>query len=128
LEDKIEWTALKEAAYNEVREEAITLEDHIMAIGLEYVDLNKEQNAIFKQLKEIQKGGGMSFWLKPILHPERPPCDGPTMIVIKSCGLCGQWYHCWDITMTFCLHTYHPTCLGEHLKTNKCKVCNQRYT
>jgi hypothetical protein len=51
LEDKIEWIALKEAAYNEVREEAITLEDHIMAIGLEYVDLNKEQNAIFKQLK-----------------------------------------------------------------------------
>ncbi len=61
MEDKIEWTALKEAAYNEVREEAITLEDHIMAIGLEYVDLDKEQNAIFEQLKEMQKGGGMSI-------------------------------------------------------------------
>jgi hypothetical protein len=24
------------------------------------------------------------------------------------------------------LHTYHPTCLSEHLKmNNRCKVCNQ---
>jgi hypothetical protein len=61
LEDKIEWATLREATYNEAREEVITLEDHIMAIGLEYVDLDKEQNAIFEQLKEMQKGGGMSI-------------------------------------------------------------------
>jgi hypothetical protein len=118
--------ALGEAAYNEAREEAITLEDRIVVIGLEYADLDKEQNAICEQLKEMQKGGSMSFWPKPILHPDRPPCNGPTMIVIKSCGLCGQWYHCWDIVVTSCLHTYHPTCLSEHLKmNNRCKVCNQ---
>lgn len=69
----------------------------------------------------------MSFWLTPTFHPNRPPCNGPTMIVIKSYGLCGQWYHCWDIIMTSCLHTYHPTCLGEHLKmNNRCKVYNQK--
>ncbi len=75
----------------------------------------------------MEKGGGMSFCLKPILHLARPPCDGPTMIVIKSHGLCGQWYHYWNIIMTSCLHTYHPTCLGEHLNMdNICKVYNQK--
>jgi hypothetical protein len=80
--------------YNEAKEEAITLEDHILVVGLKYADLNKEQNVIFELLKEMEKGGGMSFCLKPILHLDRPPCNGPTMIVIKSHGLCGQWYHC----------------------------------
>jgi hypothetical protein len=38
-----------------------------------------------------------------------------------------QWYHYGDIVITFCMHTYHLTCLKEHLKTNnKCKVCHQR--
>jgi hypothetical protein len=66
--------------------------------------------------------------LLPILNPDGPPCDGPSMVLIKGCGLCGQWYHCFDVVVTSYLHTYHPTCLGEHLKIhNKCKVCNQRF-
>jgi hypothetical protein len=73
------------------------------------------------------KGGGMSFWHKCILHPNKPLCDAPNMIIMKSCGVCGQSYHCFDIAMTSCLHTYHSYRLGQHLKThNKCKVCNQR--
>jgi hypothetical protein len=32
--------------YNEAREEAITLEDHILATGLKYADLDKEQKEI----------------------------------------------------------------------------------
>jgi hypothetical protein len=69
----------------------------------------------------------MSLWPKPIIHLDRPQVDNPNMIIINKCGICGQWYHCFDIAMTNYLHTYHPTCLGEHLKTNnKCKVCNQR--
>jgi hypothetical protein len=75
----------------------------------------------------MQKGGGMSLWLKPILHPDRPLCDAPNMIIMKPCGVCGQSYHCFDIVVTSFLHMYQPSCLGQHLKThNKCKVCNQR--
>jgi hypothetical protein len=48
------------------------LEDYILAIGLEYAYLEKEQNEIFEQLKEMQKGGGMSFWPKRILQLDRP--------------------------------------------------------
>jgi len=88
------------------------------------MDLEKEQIAISMQLQEMQMGGGMSIWPKHILHPSRPPCDTTNMIIIKACGLCKSWYHCYDIVVTSCLHTYHLTCLGEHLKTNNnCKVC-----
>jgi len=74
----------------------------------------------------MTKGGRMHFWPIPILNLDIPSCVGPSMVIIKRCGLCGQWYHCFDVVVTSCLHTYHPTCLGEHLKThNKCKVCNQ---
>jgi hypothetical protein len=52
------------------------------------MDLEKEQIAISTQLQEMQMGGGMSIWLKPILHPSRPPCDVANMIIIKACGLC----------------------------------------
>jgi hypothetical protein len=91
------------------------------------MDLKREQIAISTQLQEMQMGGGMSIWPKPILHPSRPPCDVANMITIKACGLCQWWYHCYDIAVTSCLHTYHLTCLGEHLKTNNnCKVCNQQ--
>jgi hypothetical protein len=42
LEDKIKRATLGEASYNEIKEEAITLEDHIVATHLGYEDLNKE--------------------------------------------------------------------------------------
>jgi hypothetical protein len=34
----------------------------------------------------MQKGGGMSFWPKPILHPNRPQGDDLNMIIINKCG------------------------------------------
>jgi hypothetical protein len=52
------------------------------------MDLEKEQIAIFMQLQEMQMGGGMSIWPKPLLHLNRPPCDVANMIIIKACGLC----------------------------------------
>jgi hypothetical protein len=36
----------------------------------------------------MQKGGGMSFWPKLILHLDRPLCDAPNMIIMKTCGVC----------------------------------------
>jgi hypothetical protein len=48
----------------------------------------------------------MSLWPKPILHPNKPLCDAPNMIVMKPCGVCGQSYHCFDIAMTSYMPTY----------------------
>jgi hypothetical protein len=116
---------LGEPTYNETRAKAINLENHIVVVGLEFLDLDREQNGITEQLKEMQKGVGMYLWPKLIFHLDKPPCDVPNMIIMKPYGLCQQWYHCFDIIVTSCLHTYHPGCLGKHLKTNnRCKVCN----
>lgn len=88
--------------------------------------INK-QNAMANQVVEMHKGGGLSFWPKPILHPACPPTSKNSIAVnVRPCGFCNQGYHCSNITMTSCKHTYHTICLGEFLKLqNKCVVCDQ---
>lgn len=71
--------------------------------------------------------GGVFFWPNPILHlaPHfASNCIG--FITIQSCGFCNRSYHCHDIVVTSCKHTFHPFCLREFLKgTNKCIICGQ---
>ncbi len=76
-----------------------------------------------KWLKCI-KGNGLSFWPKPILHPIWPPTSENSIVInVRPCGFCNQGYHCWDIAMTSCKHTYHPFYLGEIIKLqNTCLV------
>jgi hypothetical protein len=127
FEDKFKQAIMGEIAYNETQGETCDLENSIPIGELELRNLERDYSIISQKLAKLQKGGGMSFWPKPIQHLDMPLCDAPNMIIIKTCGLCGQWYHYFDIVVTSCLHTYHPTCLNKHLKTNnKCKVCNQR--
>jgi len=64
LDDKIEQATLGEPTYNETKAKAINLENHIVVAGLEFLDLNMEQNGIIKQLKEMQKGACMYLWPK----------------------------------------------------------------
>ncbi len=86
---KIEQAQLGETTYNEPQVEVETLESSIAMDELELIELANEQNAISKELHEMQKAGGMSFQPKPILHPNRPLCDAPNMIIMKPCGVCG---------------------------------------
>jgi hypothetical protein len=126
LEDKVKQATMVEVAYNDAQMEVVNLQNNVAIANSKLTSLEKEEAKISQQLLQMQKGGDMSLWPKPILHRDRPQGDNPNMIIIKKCGICGQWYHCFDVAMTSCLHTYHPTCLGEHPKTNKkCKVCNQ---
>jgi hypothetical protein len=123
FDDKIKQASLGDATYNQAHGESQFLEESIAFVELELRDLEKDQSAISKQLVEMQNGGRLSFWPKLILHLNRPINDRTSMIIIKACGLCGQWYHCGDIVVTSYLHTFHSTCFGEHLKTNnKCKT------
>jgi hypothetical protein len=67
---------------------------------------------------------GRSFWPKPIVHPIMN--DDSTYITMKPCGFCNRSYHCYDVAMTSCKHTFHLICLGEMLKiSNKCSICAQ---
>jgi hypothetical protein len=48
LDDKIECATLGEATYNEAKTKSINLENCIVIIGLEFSNLDKEQNGIAK--------------------------------------------------------------------------------
>jgi hypothetical protein len=49
-----------------------------------------------------------------------------TYILVKPYGFCNRGYHCHDIVVASCKHTFHPFCLGELLRVNnKCFVCAQ---
>jgi len=47
------------------------LQNDVSAADLELADLEWEEMAISTQLLQMQKGGGMSIWPKPIQHPNR---------------------------------------------------------
>jgi hypothetical protein len=34
---------------------------------------------------------------------------------MKVCGFCAQGFHCLDVVITSCKHTFHPFCLIEVL-------------
>jgi hypothetical protein len=82
IEDKVKQSSLGEVAYNQAHGESQFLEESIALVELELIDLKKDKSAIFKQLAKMRKDGGMSFWLKPILYPDRPIDDGTSMIII----------------------------------------------
>jgi phage-related minor tail protein len=52
---------LGEVAYNEAQVEVDTLDNSIAMAKLELTKLANEQKAMFEELHEMQKAGGMSF-------------------------------------------------------------------
>jgi hypothetical protein len=75
----------------------------------------------------MKKMSGSSFWPKPIIHPSgQGGNDNPMYIVIKPYGFCFRVFHCKDVAITSCKHTYYPFYLGELLReNNNCSVCGQ---
>jgi hypothetical protein len=68
----------------------------------------------------------MVFKLMPILHSDKPfEESGRVFIIFKTCGYCNHGFHCIDVVVTTCKHTFHPFCLDAMLKDfNKCGVWN----
>jgi hypothetical protein len=78
----------------------------------------------------MTKGMGMTFKPKPILQFEEPMDEEnrKVVIIVKPCGLCNHTFHCMDVVVTPCKHTFHPFCLGVMLKkSSKCIVCNVKF-
>jgi hypothetical protein len=64
-------------------------------------------------------GRGMAFKPKPIVHFEELLKDsGRTFIIVKPCGFYNQGFHCMEVAVTSCEHTFHPFYLGVMLKEN----------
>jgi hypothetical protein len=75
-----------------------------------------EQGSICFQLQAMKKGRGMTFSPSPIFHPKKLADDhGRPVIIVQPCGSYNQSYHCDDIAVTSCKHTFHPFYLGAML-------------
>ncbi len=61
LEDKIKWSTMGEATYNEAQLEHIKLQHDVFATNFELAYLEQEEGTISTQLLHMQKGNGMSF-------------------------------------------------------------------
>jgi hypothetical protein len=72
--------------------------------------------------------GMMTFKPKLIMHTNEPQEDsGRPFVIMKPCGICNQGFHCMDVVVTSCKHTFHPFCLSVMIKeSNRCCVCNVR--
>ncbi len=76
----------------------------------------------------MKRGTRMMFRPKPIMLFDNPCEEGRTFIIFKPCGYCHERFHCIDVTVTSCKHTFHPFCLGVMLKhSNKCCICNVKF-
>jgi hypothetical protein len=104
------------------------LDDAIVEVKQEILVLENEEKTIRRQLENMKKMNGNSFWPKPIIHPNaHVNFDSPTFLVIKRCGFCLQGFHCNDIVVISCKHMHHPFWLGELVKvTNKCSICEKK--
>ncbi len=71
-------------------------------------------------------GTSMIFKPKPIMISKTIAKDnGRAFIIVKPCGFCNEGFHCMDVAVTSCKHTFHPLCLSAMLKySNKwCMQC-----
>ena len=116
----IQGDALLEQAENE----SLELDIQVERAKQDVVAIRKEEAVVTSQLQQMVDGGGMSFWPKPIIHPEQPNEDETNFLIIRPCGFCGGSFHCYDIVVTSCKHTFHPFCLGAMLSDGQeCCVC-----
>jgi hypothetical protein len=56
--------------------------------------------------------GGVSFWLKPILHLPMSKNYEEHFFNLTPCGYCNRGYHYNDFAIS-CKHAYHPFCLAQ---------------
>ena len=64
----------------------------------------------------------------PIQRPK--DSDKNTLVYVENCPLCGEGFHCNDIVVSSCGHTYHPFCMNNHSsKSNRCiaEFCDEDF-
>jgi hypothetical protein len=110
--------------FNTIRLNMKTLTTFFMTLVENYLYYKRRIN-LQVQLGQMECGGGVSFWPKPILHSTLV-LEYANFILVKPYGVCNRGYHCNEITMVSCKHIYHLFCLSKVLRnTNKCLVCSE---
>jgi hypothetical protein len=116
VEDKKLRAIQGESLYRKAKEKCHTIQQELEKVIITQIDLDKK-DCIHVQLDNMKKEDGISFSSQPIFHLDVPLEDsGRNVIVVKACGYYNQWYHCGDVALPTCKHTFHPLCLVAMLK------------
>ncbi len=88
--------------------------------------VDNKKKVVHTQVQKLEKGEGISFWVKPFLHPNAHPSylEVNVVILVTICSLCKRGFNFFDIVMGSCKHVYHPFYLAEVIRRiDKCGVC-----
>ena len=117
-----------EDSYQDVEEEAMRAESDLRILRREIVDMNRYNTAVLEQCAEMDKGGGLSLWPKPALHPAMRE-DAPQVIgslQLHPCVFCNRGYPYFDIVVASYRHIYHIFCASALAKVdNRCSRCGE---
>jgi hypothetical protein len=114
-----------EATFVNIKVDHLKMEDVITNVKHEVLVLQVEEKTIYNQLEDMKNKSGTFLWPKPIVHPMLNN-KSETYILVKPFEFCNKRYNCYDITIAFSKHTFHPFCLGKLLKVNnKYFICAQ---
>jgi hypothetical protein len=83
---------------------------------LDHVELVIKQ--VQQQLEHMHLGFGLSTFLVPIVHLCKHDDHDRSVILIKACPICFEWFTTSDIVVASCGHTYNHFCLFTHLQTS----------
>ncbi len=110
--------------FQDTKLELWKIESNVIEVEREMGEVEMQKDAIHVQFKEMERGGGLSFWPKPFLHPTMPiDSDVHIIILVFPCLFCKRSFNFYDIIVS-CKHVYHPFCLGKAIKKgNKLFVC-----
>jgi hypothetical protein len=124
---KLERVMVGEALVANTKVDFMMLEEVVIEARRGFLVLEHEAKVIQRQLQNMKKMSGNSFWPKPIIHPNgQRGNDNLMCIVEKPCGFCFWGFHCNDVAITSCKYTYQPFCLGKLLReNNNCSLCEQ---
>lgn len=93
----------------------------------EIAQVQRLKDAISDHIVMMKRGGGISCWPKPAVHPHMPENEEDSF-QLDPCSFCNRWYNSFDLVMTSCKHFYHPFCITKLLDTqNSCVTCEEPF-
>lgn len=101
-------------------------ESDLEILKREIVEIERHAAVVADQRVEMEKGGGLSLWPKPALHPamEDDLHLSTTTLQLHPCVFCNRGYPYFDIVVASCKHIYHVFCAAALAKVdNRCTRC-----
>lgn len=114
--------------YQDIEEEQMKAESDLAILRREIVDMKRHTAAVNDQCVQMEKGGGLSLWPKPALHPPmtNDAQVNPPTLQLHPCVFCNRGYPYYDIVVASCRHIYHIFCaVAVTNLQNRCTRCDE---